>query len=89
MYSAVLPDESTAVYVTLCIPMLNRDPGLALDDIVTTPELSVALGSGSIQFTIAKACPALVDTEMLSGRLSNFGASSSKIFHIQYVVHWY
>ena len=76
--SAVLPDGSTALYVTLVVPMSKHDPGSKLDDTVTSPELSVALGS--VQFTIAKDCPKVENTEISSGRLSSVGASSSATF---------
>ena len=53
---ALLPDPSVKVYVTVVVPTLKKVPGWwVLPVRVTTPELSVAVGS--VQLTVVPVLP--------------------------------
>ena len=71
-----LPEPSVAVYVTLVLPMGKASPESMLDDRVTEPELSEAVGS--VQVTIAVATPVSVVTAWDGGQLLIAGFSLSR-----------
>ena len=63
---ALLPDPSVKVYVTSVVPTSKKFPGAwVLPVRVTTPELSVAVGS--VQLTVVPVSPELtvVDTSLI------------------------
>ena len=71
-----LPEPSVAVYVTLVLPMGKASPESMLDDRVTEPELSEAVGG--VQVTIAVATPVSVVTAWDGGQPLIAGFSLSR-----------
>ena len=71
-----LPEPSVAVYVTLVLPMGKASPESMLDDRVTEPELSEAVGG--VQVTIAVATPVSVVTAWDGGHPVIVGFSLSR-----------
>ncbi len=67
--------SSVNVYVTVVVPTGNTSPELCVLVTVTTPQLSVAVGT--VHVTSASHKPASVDTKMFVGQLETTGASLS------------
>ena len=74
---ALLPDPSVKVYVTGVVPTLKKVPGWwVLSVRVTTPELSVAVGS--VQLTVVPVLPDGTVTTMSLASLITGGVVSAR-----------
>ena len=74
---ALLPDPSVKVYVTVVVPTLKKVPGeWVLPVRVTTPELSVAVGS--VQVTVVPVLPDETVLKISSMPLITGGVVSAK-----------
>lgn len=69
------PEASSAVTTTVVVPIGKNASAGAVDDIMTAPELSVAVAGGDE--TMAPAWPGSVETFTLAGTLVNTGSSTS------------
>ena len=70
-----LPAPSVAVYVTVVVPIGKASPALCVEDRVTEPELSEAVGLD--QLTVPVASPLSVLADWLPGQPVMLGISSS------------